>query len=546
MWPLFRLFGPFCGGIRESGLAWSAMALFRAIPRLLLPVLLLAVSASPALAAPEPKIVNGSNASITDHPYQVRVLVNLGGGSTGLCGGSIRDATHVVTAAHCVVDETTNDGTYYPRVMAAADFEVGFGSADQNVLDSNAVNQRAVSAVAVHRNYQRNYVPESGSTDSNADVAVLTLAVPINLSGANAKAIEFATLAQFNNFFNTPATATGWGLDDENGSSQQLLQKVDLTQRSDSVCEQEYTQANGPPYDGSVMLCAGGVGAALSGNSDTCQGDSGGPLVIDISGSKNYKLIGVTSFGHGCGRPDTPGVYAWVQSDILNPFLSAATPATPPAVPGSDATVLGTPNVGETLECDAPPGLNGSTPTQYLWWVFDNGAFTLVAITDGTLDLPEEAEGVRIGCDVRYENNGGFSYLESSVDSYVGPIGPFDPGDGGGDPFVPSTPDTAKPTAKIGKVKCKARKCTVKVSASDVGGVVRSLSAKLTFKAKKCKGGKCKKVTKTKRLRAKRSGSGFTISFTLKPGKYKLIVSATDTSGNKSRAVSKSFKVKRR
>jgi len=41
------------------------------------------------------------------------------------------------------------------------------------------------------------------------------------------------------------------------------------------------------------------------------QGDSGGPL-IDEAGS----LVGVISFGTGCGEPKTPGVYARVSSAV--------------------------------------------------------------------------------------------------------------------------------------------------------------------------------------------------------------------------------------
>ena len=41
---------------------------------------------------------------------------------------------------------------------------------------------------------------------------------------------------------------------------------------------------------------------------DTCQGDSGGPLVC------NNVLVGVTSFGKGCGIPGIPGVYTRVST----------------------------------------------------------------------------------------------------------------------------------------------------------------------------------------------------------------------------------------
>jgi len=54
------------------------------------------------------------------------------------------------------------------------------------------------------------------------------------------------------------------------------------------------------------MLCAGREGE------DTCQGDSGGPLTCNIN--QKYVLIGVTSFGYGCGEAGKPGVYVKVAN----------------------------------------------------------------------------------------------------------------------------------------------------------------------------------------------------------------------------------------
>ena len=55
-------------------------------------------------------------------------------------------------------------------------------------------------------------------------------------------------------------------------------------------------------------ICAG------NGDTDACTGDSGGPLLVERNG--RWTVIGVTSFGVGCGSDVFPGVYTNVAKYI--------------------------------------------------------------------------------------------------------------------------------------------------------------------------------------------------------------------------------------
>lgn len=102
----------------------------------------------------------------------------------------------------------------------------------------------------------------------------------------------------------------------EGGKSSNTLQFLQLPVLENSECQEQYKKQGRLISDvqfSDVVLCAG----ELTGGKDSCQGDSGGPLMQPIFEKSTsiftYYQIGVVSYGIGCARTDTPGVYTRVQ-----------------------------------------------------------------------------------------------------------------------------------------------------------------------------------------------------------------------------------------
>jgi V8-like Glu-specific endopeptidase len=275
----------------------------------LLALVALLVPAGAQAQTVQPRIVGGSGALIENYPYQVRLLIR-SGSSTYACGGSIRDATHVITAAHCVT---------FGSVVGAGNVTVRYGSANTSTQLS-----AAVSRVSVYTNYVNG--------DDSYDAALLDLATPLTGYGqgrANPIPIASAATLSAGVTAGSQAIATGWGATSEGGAGSQSLQAVSLKLQPD---------AYGTSYVGARTVCAGGDGTALTGNPDTCQGDSGGPLALNSGGV--LQLVGITSYGTGCGRQAMPAAY----TEASNPdILALITGTAPPSRLSSTASSATTP-----------------------------------------------------------------------------------------------------------------------------------------------------------------------------------------------------------
>ncbi|MEU3063090.1 serine protease [Streptomyces subrutilus] len=233
-------------------------------------------------AAADSVVIGGKPVKAADSPWVVALASrDRFGGTRGgqFCGGVIVSPTTVVTAAHCLGREVLGG-----PVESVADFRVVAGRTELRAADGREI---AVRGARVNPAYD----PVSNA----GDLAVLELAeavpahyvLPVAAAGHPAYAPG------------TEASVYGWGDTSGFGDYAYGLRAAPVTVLADEVCERAYPGDADGQYRAESMVCAGDG----RGGKDACQGDSGGPLVAQ------GRLIGLVSWGRGCGRADSPGVY---------------------------------------------------------------------------------------------------------------------------------------------------------------------------------------------------------------------------------------------
>lgn len=224
-----------------------------------------ALLSAPTAEAASTRIVGGTTTTTTAYPFMMQIT---DASQSQFCGGTLVSATKVVTAAHCMVDETTSS----VRVVGGRTYRNG----------TNGTVSR-VSDIWVHPDY-------TDATNGN-DVAVLTLST--SMPYTTASYVDSSDTGVY--AAGTTARIVGWGTTSSGGSSSNQLRTATVPTVSDSSCGSSY----GSDFVQSDMVCAG----YTSGGVDTCQGDSGGPLLI------GGVLAGIVSWGEGCAQAGYPGVY---------------------------------------------------------------------------------------------------------------------------------------------------------------------------------------------------------------------------------------------
>lgn len=248
-----------------------------------------------------PRIIDGTDASISDYPWQIALLSDAPGSyyDRQSCGGSILSADWVLTAAHCL------DGS--PKFVLAGISNLDTNSGGQLISVEEQISHPAYDPL----------------TDDN-DVALLRLSTPLDLSTADARVIPIMTGEAVARGLQEPgvvARISGWG----NISSTSEDFPKQLQAALVSLLASDDPGLLWPPTQLTAGMLVAGV---LAGGKDTCQGDSGGPLAVaDDTTLVGARLAGVTSWGGECGAAGYPGIYArvshyqsWIEQYVVNLF----------------------------------------------------------------------------------------------------------------------------------------------------------------------------------------------------------------------------------
>lgn len=266
----------------------------RPVVRALTGVLVLTAGAALPLtsslpAAADSVIVGGQPAPVADSPWAVALSSRdrFGGARAGqFCGGVAVASTKILTVAHCLSEEAL--GSPVGRVR---DLRVIAG---RDRLSDASGQEIPVREVWVNPGYD--------PATNGGDLAVLTLARALPQSSV----IPMAPAGHEAYRPGTAAAVYGWGDTTGSGAYASVLRSARVRVLPDGECARAYPGGREGTYDASAMLCAGDP----AGGRDACQGDSGGPLVA------RGRLIGLVSWGSGCGHAGSPGVYTRVSAAL--------------------------------------------------------------------------------------------------------------------------------------------------------------------------------------------------------------------------------------
>ena len=284
------------------------------------------------------RTVHGTQIPENEANYMVGIKFNEK--TSARCGGTIIGKNKILTAAHCVVDESINmssacKNALYGNTGLTSDkynclkgliipsqkLSVLHGSNLWSTMNTNTDMQIKIKSIDIHHEYDisfnNDYAIISTDGDFTSNACRMTLPTKNDNDEMINSVVNWRALNNPDTSIKPNFLSMGWGMDPHTSTDDLRGVTLNNINRNTPYCTPN-------PND----ICAGDVSRASKaiGNihrrHDTCQNDSGGPLLFLNPKSSELIYSGIVSNGLECGG-SAPAIYAdvhkakaWIKSKL--------------------------------------------------------------------------------------------------------------------------------------------------------------------------------------------------------------------------------------